>query len=104
MSTTAQVIYSPSDPHRTRTAGIVSVLAPWIQHLADDFGISLYFQVYELSSPPGVCSPVNATSPPALLNCSLSGPHLYPLLQVRSPRSSTPLLTLLTRDCPRTIL
>jgi hypothetical protein len=27
------------------TAGIISVVAPWIQHLADAFGIQLYLQV-----------------------------------------------------------
>jgi len=48
-------------------------MAPFIQHLRDDFGLGFFLQVYELSSPPGVCTPPAAGGTP-LLNCSLDAP------------------------------
>lgn len=76
----APAIYSPTDPHRARRAGVVSVLAPWIAHLADAFGIAFMVQLYELSSPPGVCHDA-ASGKKALFNCSLRSPATRALLQ-----------------------
>ena len=81
-SSTAAAIYGPSDAHRARRAGIVGVLAPWIAHLADAFGIAYFVQLYELSSPPGVCHAA-ASGAKALLNCSLRAPDTRALLQAK---------------------
>lgn len=78
----APAIYGPSDPHRTRREGIVLVMAPWVAHLKDDFGLAFVLQVYELSSPPGVCTPPSGGGKP-LLNCSLGSPDVPALLKVR---------------------
>jgi hypothetical protein len=74
----APAIYNASDDHRVRRAGVVSVMADWIAHLADAFGIQFYFQVYELSSPPGVCAGAGA-----LLNCTLDAPATRALLEAK---------------------
>jgi hypothetical protein len=78
----APPIYNASDAHRTRRADIVSVMAPWIAHLNADFGIAFYFQVYELSSPPGVCTP-SADGTRALFNCSLHSPATTALARAK---------------------
>jgi hypothetical protein len=89
----APVIYASNDTHRVRAAGIVSVMNPWIAHLRDAFGIAFMFQVYELSSPPGVCLP-SPGGKPALLNCSLGSSDTAALLQARYSelRASLPAL------------
>ncbi len=74
----APAIYAPSDPHRARRAGIVGVMAPWIARLKAQYGLQFYFQVYELSSPPGVCSGSGS-----LLNCSLGSPAVAALLTTK---------------------
>jgi hypothetical protein len=71
----APAIYAPAAPHRARRAGIVAVMAPWIARLKAEYGLEFFFQVYELSSPPGVC-----TGASALLNCSLASPATAALL------------------------
>lgn len=81
----APAVYAPGDAHRVRRSGVLSVMAPWIAHLAADFGLGFYFQVYELSSPPGVCVPPAGGGKP-LLNCSLGSPAVPALLKVR-PRA-----------------
>ena len=73
----APAVYNASSAHRARRAGIVGVMAPWVQHLADAFGLQFFFQVYELSSPPGVCGAGGA------LNCSLTAPATRALLQAK---------------------
>ena len=79
----APAVYSPSDPHRVRRQGIVSVMAPWVAHLRDDYGIAFFLQVYELSSPPGVCSPASSSGPPALFNCTFESPAVKALIQTK---------------------
>jgi hypothetical protein len=78
----APAIYAPDDAHRARRAGVISVMAPWIAHLRDDFGIAFHFQVYELSSPPGVCAPA-AAGRAALFNCSLDAPATRALVRAK---------------------
>lgn len=89
----APQIYPSNSSHRVRRSGIVSVMAPWIAHLKGAYGIDFFFQVYELSSPPGVCNPssgtlsavntnTNINSPP-LLNCSLHSPAVPALLNAK---------------------
>jgi len=73
----APAVYNASSAHRARRAGIVGVMQPWLQHLADAFGLPFFFQVYELSSPPGVCGAAPA------LNCSLAAPATRALLQAK---------------------
>jgi hypothetical protein len=78
----APAIYAAGDPHRQRRAGIVAVMAPWIARLRALYGLDFFFQVYELSSPPGVCNGSgNSTAP--LLNCSLAAPATAALLQTK---------------------
>jgi hypothetical protein len=79
----APVIYSLNDTHRNRRSGILSVITPWVKHLLDDFGISFFLQVYELSSPPGVCSSASSNGPPPLFNCSLDSPAVTALVQTK---------------------
>jgi hypothetical protein len=79
----APVIYNATDAHRVRREGIVGVMAPWITHLRNDFGLAFYFQVYELSSPPGVCTPSSGGAVPALLNCSLGSPATLALARAK---------------------
>jgi hypothetical protein len=81
----APAVYPVSSAHRTRRAGVVGVMAPWLRHLADAFGIQFFFQVYELSSPPGVCAPEpgGANATPALLNCTLGSPDTRALLEAK---------------------
>lgn len=78
----APAIYAPSDAHRVRRAGILGVLAPWIAHLADAFGIGFYVQLYELSSPPGVCHDAPSGAK-AIFDCSLRSPATRALLQAK---------------------
>jgi len=78
----APKIYNSSNAHRTRRADIIGVMAPWIAHLKNDFGISFYFQVYELSSPRGVCTP-SADGASALFNCTLDSPATTALAQAK---------------------
>ena len=78
----APAIYAANATHRARRAGVVGVMAPWIEHLAADFGLAFFFQVYELSSPPGVCVPP-AGGGGALLNCSLRAPATAALLKAK---------------------
>jgi hypothetical protein len=77
----APAIYAADAPHRARRAGIVGVMAPWIAHLKTAYGIDFFFQVYELSSPPGVCNAAGAVAP--LLNCSLEAPATAALLEAK---------------------
>ena len=79
----APAVYSQDDPHRIRRAGVISVMAPWIAHLRDDFGIAFFLQVYELSSPPGVCSPFSSNGPPALFNCTLGSPAVKAIIETK---------------------
>ena len=78
----APTIYNSTDAHRVRSIEIISVMGPWIAHLKDDFGIAFYFQVYELSSPPGVCTP-SADGESALLNCTLDSPATSALARAK---------------------
>jgi hypothetical protein len=74
-------IYPAASPHRARRAGIVAVMAPWIARLRALYGLEFFFQVYELSSPPGVCTA--AAAAPPLLNCSLASPATAALLATK---------------------
>jgi hypothetical protein len=77
----APAIYAADAPHRARRAGIVGVMAPWVAHLKAAYGIDFFFQVYELSSPPGVCNAAGAVAP--MLNCSLEAPATKALLTAK---------------------
>lgn len=78
----APAIYPANATHRARRAGVVATMAPWIAHLAEDYGLAFFFQVYELSSPPGVCVPPAGGGAP-LLNCSLRAPATAALLKAK---------------------
>jgi len=79
----APAIYAANASHRARRAGVVAVMAPWISRLAADYGLAFYFQVYELSSPPGVCVPPAGGGGAPLLNCSLRAPATAALLRAK---------------------
>ena len=87
----APQVYSMNDTHRVRRAGIISVMAPWIAHLRDAYGITFFLQVYELSSPPGVCTSSPSNGAPALFNCSLDEPATMALLQTKYSELSSAL-------------
>jgi hypothetical protein len=88
----APPVYGPSDPHRSRAASLIAVVAPWVAHLTHDYGLAIYFQPYELSSPPQLCASSSAPPPPRSrsaadvslpLNCTLGSAARLPILQVR---------------------
>lgn len=77
----APPVYAADDAHRTRRAGVLSVMSPWIAHMRDAYGLALYIKVYEFSSPPGLCTP-NATTP-ARYNCTLESSATAALVKTK---------------------
>ena len=73
----APIIYPSNDPHRTRQADLISIIAPWVEHLTNDYGIAVYFQPYEFSSPNGICNN------PKYFNCTLGSPDIGNILKAR---------------------
>lgn len=73
----APPIYGPNDPHRTRQKDLIAIIGPWVEHLTNDYGITVYFQPYEFSSPPGMCDN------PQYFNCTLGSPDIGNILKAR---------------------
>jgi hypothetical protein len=88
----APPVYPANDTHWKRVGPLSSFMNAWVRNITVNYGITVYFQVYEMSWPSQLCTfgstedgvvDTANISPSLPLNCSLGSTELQAILMAR---------------------